>query len=283
MNRERVRSVVKRVAVWIPVLLLAFIFIPQGLAKFSDSSGWARAFRFWGYPDWFRVTIGVIELAGVLLMLWPRSAMIGASFIICVMLGGMGTHIVKEGGRHITSEIVPLVLATIVFVIRRRAAKTALIGLGLVAIQASGTAAQASGSPTPQALFDQYITAVGGRPAIESVRSRVTTGELVTMLRREYHLHRPAVLASSYAKFGQVQRDSVAGRAILSPCRDHRGQRRRDAALRPRRRTAARMGRDHPRNGRDDATRRLSSRRSGDDSLSRHEEPAGIHMDRASD
>ena len=126
MNRERVLNVAKRVAVWIPVVLLAFIFIPQGWAKFSDSSGWARAFRFWGYPDWFRVTIGVVELAAVLLLLWPRSAMVGATFIICVMLGGMGTHVVKEGGRHITSEIVPLVLATIVLLIRRRAARTAL-------------------------------------------------------------------------------------------------------------------------------------------------------------
>ncbi len=121
MNRQRVLDVAKRVAVWIPVLLLAFIFIPQGLAKFSDTSGWAKAFRFWRYPDWFRVAIGVIELSAVGLLLWPRSAIVGATFIIVVMLGGMGTHIVKEGGRNITSEIVPLVLATIVLVIRRRA------------------------------------------------------------------------------------------------------------------------------------------------------------------
>ncbi len=120
-NRERVLDVAKRGAVWIPVLLLAFIFIPQGLAKFSDTSGWAKAFRFWRYPDWFRVAIGVIELSAVGLLLWPRSAIVGATFIIVVMLGGMGTHIVKEGGRNITSEVVPLVLATIVLVIRRRA------------------------------------------------------------------------------------------------------------------------------------------------------------------
>jgi hypothetical protein len=56
----------------------------------------------------------------VVLLLWPRSAIVGASFIIVVMLGGMATHIVKEGGRHITSEVVPLILATIVLVTRRR-------------------------------------------------------------------------------------------------------------------------------------------------------------------
>jgi hypothetical protein len=107
---------------------LIFIFVPQGWAKFSDSSGWARAFRIWGYPDWFRVTIGVAELGAVLLLLWPRTAAIGAAVIICVMLGGMGTHVVKEGGRHITSEVVPLVLATIVLVVKLRQTRTASLG-----------------------------------------------------------------------------------------------------------------------------------------------------------
>ena len=126
MSRERVLAVAKRLVVWIPILLLAFIFVPQGWAKFSDTSGWARAFRVWGYPDWFRITIGVVELGAVMFLLWPRSAAIGAALIMCVMLGGMGTHVVKEGGRHITSEVVPLVLATIVLLLKRRETRTPL-------------------------------------------------------------------------------------------------------------------------------------------------------------
>ena len=104
---------------WIPVILLAFIFVPQGWSKFDDASGWARAFRHWGYPDWFRVTIGVLELAGVALMLAGRTAAFGALIIILVMLGAWATHIIFDGGRHMTSEVVPLVLATIVLVLRR--------------------------------------------------------------------------------------------------------------------------------------------------------------------
>ena len=120
MARDRVLTVVKTIGLWIPVVLLLFIFLPQGWAKFSDTSGWATAFRHWGYPDWFRVTIGVIELGGVLLMLWPPTAALGAALIICVMLGGTATHLMKDGGRHLTSEVVPLVLATIVLLTRRR-------------------------------------------------------------------------------------------------------------------------------------------------------------------
>jgi putative oxidoreductase len=119
MKRETVIKVAKVVGMWIPAILLILIFAPQGWAKFSDSSGWAAAFRTWGYPDWFRVTIGVVELLAVALLLLGRTAAFGAILIICVMLGGMGTHIVFENGRHITSEIVPLVLASIVLVVRR--------------------------------------------------------------------------------------------------------------------------------------------------------------------
>jgi uncharacterized membrane protein YphA (DoxX/SURF4 family) len=110
----------KLAGMWIPVLLLAFIFIPQGWSKFSDASGWARAFRGWGYPDWFRVTIGVLELAAVALMFSWRWAAWGALIVIVVMLGGMGTHIVYDQGRHLTSEVVPLTLGAIVLVIHRR-------------------------------------------------------------------------------------------------------------------------------------------------------------------
>jgi putative oxidoreductase len=103
---------------WIPALLLLTIFLPQGWAKFSDQSGWAAAFRGWGYPVWFRVVIGIIELSACALLLWPRTARFGAAGIIAVMLGAMGTHLALDHGRHLTSEVVPLTLATIVLIAR---------------------------------------------------------------------------------------------------------------------------------------------------------------------
>ena len=122
MTRNQAKAVAKAAAMWIPAFLLLLIFVPQGWNKFSDTSGWAIAFRHWGYPDWFRVTIGVIELTAALLLLWGRTAWAGAGLIICVMLGAMGTHIVKDGGRHLTSEVVPITLATIVLTLRLRSA-----------------------------------------------------------------------------------------------------------------------------------------------------------------
>ena len=120
MQKETVKKVAKFVGMWLPVILLVLIFAPQGWAKFNDASGWAKAFRHWGYPDWFRMLVGVVELSGVALLLLGRTAALGALLLICVMLGALATHVAFDGGRHMTSEVVPLTLSIIVLIIRRR-------------------------------------------------------------------------------------------------------------------------------------------------------------------
>jgi uncharacterized membrane protein YphA (DoxX/SURF4 family) len=129
-RRWSARTVGMLAATWVPSVLLALIFVPQGLAKFRDDSGWARAFAHWGFPVWFRVLIGVLEVGAVVLLFvpllvrrrpGPRAAVLGALVIVAVMLGGMGTHVVRDGGRHLTSEVVPIVLASVVLWARRAA------------------------------------------------------------------------------------------------------------------------------------------------------------------
>ena len=119
MQRPTVAKTAMFIGTWLPAILLALIFVPQGWSKFNDASGWAVAFRHWGYPDWFRMMIGVIELSAVALLLLGRTAAFGAILIIIVMLGAMATHVIFDGGRHLTSEVVPLVLSSIVLVLRR--------------------------------------------------------------------------------------------------------------------------------------------------------------------
>ena len=118
MDKTQRGALAKLAIAWIATVLLTLIFVPAGWAKFSDHSGWAIAFRHWGYPTWFRILIGVLELGGVGLLLTGRWAVAGAAAIIAVMLGGMGTHVAFDGGRHMTSEVVPLVLASVVLWMR---------------------------------------------------------------------------------------------------------------------------------------------------------------------
>jgi uncharacterized membrane protein YphA (DoxX/SURF4 family) len=109
------------VVLWALAAMLIFVFTRAGLNKFDDGSGWARAFAVWGYPVWFRVLIGVIELSAAVLILWPRTAAYGAILVIVVMLGGMGTHIVIEHRpARITSELGQLTFSSILLAGRWR-------------------------------------------------------------------------------------------------------------------------------------------------------------------
>ena len=102
------------VLLWVFALFLAWIFIRQGISKFSDTSGWARAFRAWHFPVWFRVSIGALESSAALLLLTRRTAFAGASIIIAVMLGAMATHVYWGHPEQVTSEVLPLFLATMI-------------------------------------------------------------------------------------------------------------------------------------------------------------------------
>ena len=125
------RKLAIEVVLWVFSLFLAWVFIRQGMAKFDETSGWARAFRGWHFPVWFRVMIGALEVAAAVLLLTPRTALAGAAIIIVVMLGAMGTHLYWGRPEHMTSEILPLFLASMValgrrgsFVLRRSGLQT---------------------------------------------------------------------------------------------------------------------------------------------------------------
>ena len=114
------RQIAIDVVLWVFALFLAWVFIRQGTSKFSDTSGWARAFHVWHFPVWFRLMIGVIETAAALLLLTRRTALLGALLIILVMLGAMATHIYWGRPQQVTSEVLPLLLATLVAIGRRK-------------------------------------------------------------------------------------------------------------------------------------------------------------------
>jgi uncharacterized membrane protein YphA (DoxX/SURF4 family) len=101
-------------ALWVPTVFLVYVFARQGVAKFSDTSGWARAFAVWHFPVWFRMLVGSCETAAAILLLTRRTASAGAAVIALVMLGGMGTHVYWHHPEQVTSEVFPLALSLIV-------------------------------------------------------------------------------------------------------------------------------------------------------------------------
>lgn len=82
---------------WILQGLLALIFIMAGTGKTFGSKMHIEGFKKWGYPQWFRVVTGIIELGAAILLIvgfWnATSALIGAAILVAVGLGGVITHV----------------------------------------------------------------------------------------------------------------------------------------------------------------------------------------------
>jgi putative oxidoreductase len=118
------KAIAREVTVWVLTLLLVLMFANAGIRKFPESGGWTRMFRLAGFPDWFRILIGVIEVAAAALLLVPRTAAYGAMTVIVVMIGALGTVAMTLHGSFMLKGLMPasvaLIVAAIVLMARRR-------------------------------------------------------------------------------------------------------------------------------------------------------------------
>ena len=79
--------------IWIIGLWFAYRLIRMGIPKLIQGEMWTTAFERWGYPTWFRVFIGVLEIMGGLLLLIPKVRHFGALILFVIMLGALLTRL----------------------------------------------------------------------------------------------------------------------------------------------------------------------------------------------
>jgi putative oxidoreductase len=118
MTKSRIA---KEVVIWIVTLLVALVCLRSGLMKMPGVPGvefWMRDFARWGYPDWFRMVVGIAELLAFVLLLVPRSAGFGASIFAVVMLGAIFTHATHGESARLPFNVLLLALSAIVLLAR---------------------------------------------------------------------------------------------------------------------------------------------------------------------
>ena len=108
----------KIIGLWVVQLLLAAMFVLQGVMKLTGGGGWAERFSAWGYPDQFLLVIGAVELLAGVGVLIPVTAIPAASLIIVVMVGAAVTHLIHGEIQVITNAIM-IALCLIVIYGRR--------------------------------------------------------------------------------------------------------------------------------------------------------------------
>jgi putative oxidoreductase len=74
---------------WIILVVTSLFFIMSGSQKLTGAEQMVDLFRNLGYPDWFRLAVGVVELAGAILLLIPRTILYAATALGVLMIGAV--------------------------------------------------------------------------------------------------------------------------------------------------------------------------------------------------
>ena len=82
---------VRTVLAWLLGLYLAQLYLRMGWGKFGGDAAWTAAFTAWGYPAWFRVAVGIIEVIAGVALLVPPLASYAALVLAAVMMGAWST------------------------------------------------------------------------------------------------------------------------------------------------------------------------------------------------
>jgi uncharacterized membrane protein YphA (DoxX/SURF4 family) len=100
---------------WVIRVGVAAVFVIFGAEKFSDdaSSHWVRLFHEIGWGDRFRYFTGVVEVLGGLLVLIPRTALIGVALLIMTMAGAV-IIVACVLGRHADSVFPAVLLVALI-------------------------------------------------------------------------------------------------------------------------------------------------------------------------
>lgn len=77
---------------WALTLLLALAYAFFGYAKISGQAMMVQGFAEYGLPDWFRMTIGSMEIIGAVLLLIPATTGMAAFGLSIIMVGAFACH-----------------------------------------------------------------------------------------------------------------------------------------------------------------------------------------------
>src|SRR5437868_5093290 len=83
-------SKILNITIWGLQILTALALLAAGGSKLSGSPDMVAMFEKIGFGQWFRYLTGSLEVMGAVLLLLPRTAVIGAGLLAALMFGAVG-------------------------------------------------------------------------------------------------------------------------------------------------------------------------------------------------
>ncbi len=104
----------KTIGLWALTILLAATFFMSGASKVLFADPLPANYLKWGYPLWFLIVVGSVEIGGAAALLFPRLAAFGAVWLGLIMIGAVSTHIVS--GEY-AAALVPFILGDLLAIV----------------------------------------------------------------------------------------------------------------------------------------------------------------------
>jgi uncharacterized membrane protein YphA (DoxX/SURF4 family) len=81
------------IALWVVQILLALAFLGAGSGKLLGGPDMIALYEAIGLGQWFRYLTGILEIAGAILIVVPRTRFFGAALLATIMIGAVITHL----------------------------------------------------------------------------------------------------------------------------------------------------------------------------------------------
>lgn len=84
---------IRYVVGWVLTVVLSCVFVFAGWGQATSAPFFVGMWSAFGYPHWFMVLTGLLEIAAAALLIAPRTVWYGAGQVCAIMLGAFVTHL----------------------------------------------------------------------------------------------------------------------------------------------------------------------------------------------
>lgn len=109
------------ITLWVLRILAAALFLFAAAGKLTSRPAMVAEFDAVGFGQWFRYAVGLLELAGVGLVLAPRTTWIGAAVLLFVDVGAFFAQVATLHMDWIHTVVVGVALIALIRLSRRQA------------------------------------------------------------------------------------------------------------------------------------------------------------------
>lgn len=125
------RLIHSKAVLWTLTILPAIGLLQAGAGKLIHRSVWAENFERWGYPGWFWLAIGALEVIAGMALLVPRAASAAAIVLAVTMVWALATFLHAGETPRMLGPLVVLPFLCTVAYLRRSGMLPILSSLGL--------------------------------------------------------------------------------------------------------------------------------------------------------